>query len=127
MARRTSDDFASDDDSAPEMELDATRIDGVKIGLEEADDKGDIAFHQIVTDVFLIGRDPECNLVLRGDSKVSRKHASIHRTLTSFKVMDEGSSNGTMVNGARITEPVTLKFGDVVVVGTHTFTFARRT
>ena len=121
------DDFASDD-AAPQSagHLDPTRTGNVKVGLEETDEKGDVAFHQIVTDEFHIGRDRTCNLVIRGDSKTSRRHATITRTPTAFVIKDDGSSNGTKVNGEKIKEPVSLKFGDKIEIGYRTFVFERR-
>ena len=129
VARRggATDDFSSDDvaeESGPH--LDPTRTGNVKMGLEETDAKGDVSFHQIVTEEFHIGRDRECNLVIRGDSKTSRRHATITRTPTAFLIKDDGSSNGTKVNGIKIKEPVTLKFGDKIEIGYRTFTFNRR-
>lgn len=121
------DDFSSDDAAAPSSGyLDPTRTGNVRIGLEETDEKGDVAFHQIVTDEFHIGRDRACNLVIRGDTKTSRRHATIKRTPTAFIISDDGSSNGTRVNGSRIREPVQLKFGDKIEIGHRVFTFNRR-
>lgn len=60
-----------------------------------------------------IGRDPSNNIVLN-DNYVSRKHAQLI-LLDNGQVLikDLGSSNGTFVNGNRITG-VYLKTGDVV-------------
>jgi pSer/pThr/pTyr-binding forkhead associated (FHA) protein len=129
VARRggATDDFSSDEAAEhSDHQLEPTRTGEVKIGLEETDEKGDIAFHQIVTDDFHIGRDRSCNLVIRGDSKTSRRHATISRVPTAFMIRDDGSSNGTRVNGSRIKEPVQLKFGDKIEIGHRVFTFNRR-
>ena len=121
------DDFSSDEAAKPSSgQLEPTRTGNVKFGLEETDTKGDIAFHQIVTDEYKIGRDRDSNLVIRGDSKTSRNHATISRTPTGFTIMDDGSANGTRVNGSRIKAPVTLKFGDKIEIGHRIFTFNRR-
>lgn len=121
------DDFSSDDAAeASSGYLDPTRTGNVKIGLEETDAKGDVAFHQIVTNEFRIGRDRNSNLVIRGDGKTSRNHATISRTATAFVLKDNGSSNGTRVNGSKIKEPVTLKFGDKIEIGHRVFTFNRK-
>ena len=66
-------------------------------------DSFDIAKPKVV-----IGRDPgACDLALpaHGDLSVSSKHAEIERTDSgTFVLRDLGSSNGTYVNDAKITE-----------------------
>lgn len=62
------------------------------------------------------------------DQKASRLHASIsteldpHSGRTVFKVKDLNSTNGTRVNGRKITEAV-LNHGDKVLVGNQLFRF----
>jgi pSer/pThr/pTyr-binding forkhead associated (FHA) protein len=126
-ARRNSiDDFSSDDAAKPSgKHLDPTRTGNVKFGLEETDENGEKAFHEIVTDIFRIGRDPDSNLVIRGDTKTSRRHASIKRQGIRYILQDDGSSNGTLVNGGNITGPTDLKLGDIVVIGSREFKFTR--
>jgi transcriptional regulator with AAA-type ATPase domain/FMN phosphatase YigB (HAD superfamily) len=65
-----------------------------------------------------VGRDGGAkSVVLAGDTQASRKHASVHYgPLGNLRVVDEGSSNGTFVNGTRVTEAV-LSPGDVLTVG----------
>lgn len=123
-----SDDFASDDVApASGPHLAPTRDGNVKFGLQETDEAGEKAFHEIVTDIFRIGRDPDSNLVIRADSKTSRRHASIKRQGIRYIIQDEGSSNGTLVNGVKISGPVDLKLGDTVVIGSREFQFTRST
>jgi two-component system, cell cycle response regulator len=62
-----------------------------------------------------IGRLPECALQMDVES-VSRRHARIERTDSGYKVVDLGSTNGTMVNGVRIKEHV-LRDGDHIKTG----------
>jgi len=62
-----------------------------------------------------IGRAPECELVLK-DSRVSRRHARLHARNGVLVLTDLGSSNGTRVNGHRVTELV-LGAGDRIEVG----------
>ncbi|HEY9180724.1 MAG TPA: FhaA domain-containing protein [Candidatus Baltobacteraceae bacterium] len=62
-----------------------------------------------------VGRNPACDLVL-SDPSVSRKHAALRFQEQRLVVSDEGSSNGTFVNGKRIKERV-LRVGDVVGFG----------
>jgi pSer/pThr/pTyr-binding forkhead associated (FHA) protein len=62
-----------------------------------------------------IGRAPECELVLK-DSLVSRKHARLHARDGVVVLTDLGSTNGTRVNGHRVTELV-LGEGDRIQIG----------
>jgi pSer/pThr/pTyr-binding forkhead associated (FHA) protein len=50
---------------------------------------------------------------------VSRKHAIIRYQNEHLDLYDLGSSNGTSVNGARLTphEPHTLRDGDEILLG----------
>ena len=62
----------------------------------------------------VIGRDEKCDLVLPGDG-VSRRHASIAPVPGGYLLADE-SSNGTIVNGARIGRTHILENGDVLML-----------
>jgi hypothetical protein len=62
-----------------------------------------------------IGRAPECEIVLK-DSRVSRRHARLHARGGVLVLTDLGSTNGTRVNGHRVTE-VVLGAGDRIQVG----------
>ena len=62
-----------------------------------------------------IGRAPECELVLK-DSQVSRRHARLHARNGVLVLTDLGSTNGTRVNGHRVTEMV-LGAGDRIEIG----------
>jgi phosphoserine phosphatase RsbU/P len=62
-----------------------------------------------------IGRSPEQDLVVH-DPHVSRHHALIVREGAAFALIDQKSSYGTFVNGARL-DRATLRDGDVVQLG----------
>lgn len=65
---------------------------------------------------FIIGRSVECQL--RPNSElISRHHCQISLDGDKASIMDLGSSNGTIVNGERITEEVSINDGDFVQVG----------
>lgn len=72
-------------------------------------------------DPLTIGRLPECDIVLE-DSKVSRRHAEVRRDGMGVNVVDLGSTNGTMVNGAGIRERA-LNDGDQITVGATVLRF----
>jgi hypothetical protein len=62
-----------------------------------------------------IGRAPECEIVLK-DNHVSRRHARLAPRNGVLILTDLGSTNGTRVNGNRVTE-VVLGAGDRVQIG----------
>ena len=70
----------------------------------------------------VIGRDPTCDVVV-ASTDVSRKHAVISAGAEGYMITDT-STNGLLVNGARITAPVRLGRGDVVVIGNEEFRFS---
>jgi hypothetical protein len=76
---------------------------------------------QIGAEPLVIGRLPECGVVL-ADSNVSRRHAELRRAGDSVVLTDLGSTNGTRVNGAPIRERV-LASGDEVRVGSTRLIF----
>ncbi|MBE7491901.1 MAG: FHA domain-containing protein [Planctomycetes bacterium] len=79
--------------------------------------------HPITHDVFTIGRKKDNHLCLEGDTKASGHHAHIKRDGLSYVLEDLKSMNGVTVNGRKITEPVSLKPGNRVVIGLQTFEF----
>lgn len=64
-----------------------------------------------------IGRLAACEVALPWDPEVSRAHALLELVGGAWTVEDRGSSNGTLVNAARINRPHVLRDGDVVRVG----------
>jgi pSer/pThr/pTyr-binding forkhead associated (FHA) protein len=70
-------------------------------------------------DSLTIGRDVACDLVLL-DMTVSRSHADLRRASDGWLLSDSGSTNGTRLNGWRVTEPVPLRAGDEVSFGALT-------
>ena len=62
-----------------------------------------------------IGRSPE-NSIFLNDVTVSRHHATIEKTGTSFTFKDSGSLNGSYVNNESVTEKV-LSLGDEIQIG----------
>jgi len=73
---------------------------------------------------FTIGRLPNCSLILN-DENVSRNHAVIQRAPGGWRLTDLGSTNGTSVNGTKVTE-IQLQSGDQIVFGATPATFEAR-
>lgn len=66
-----------------------------------------------------IGRGAENAIRLDEDTTVSSRHAVLDSRSDGVWVEDSGSTNGTFVNGARVTSARLLQPGDVVRIG-HT-------
>ena len=75
----------------------------------------------------VFGRKATCDVILTGDAFVSGTHAKIVKEGGAYKVVDLGSTNGTRVNGQRLTPetPVALADGDAVQFGQTSFTFRK--
>jgi hypothetical protein len=73
---------------------------------------------------FTIGREPACDLTLT-DETVSRWHASLTRTADRWLLDDLGSTNGTRVNGWRVSAPTPVAPGDWVSFGAATFVISQ--
>jgi serine/threonine protein kinase len=76
---------------------------------------------KIANRTFTIGRSAG-DLTL-SDPSWSRQHVAVEYTDAGFVARDLGSSNGTFVNGRRISGPEPLFFGATIQVGQTVFTF----
>jgi diguanylate cyclase (GGDEF)-like protein len=65
---------------------------------------------------FTLGRRPTCTFAVE-DPAVSGMHARVVASGEDYYIADDGSTNGTFVNGAQVTEPVKLVDGDRVMLG----------
>ena len=70
----------------------------------------------------VIGRLADCQVLIT-DGNVSRRHAQIHRSGSSFVINDLGSTNGTYVNGERLIADHRLAVGDIITVGSISLRF----
>ncbi|NMO17554.1 FHA domain-containing protein [Pyxidicoccus fallax] len=73
-------------------------------------------------DSVLIGRSTDCDVALF-DPGVSRKHCRIFLDGETWSVEDQGSANGTLVNGTPVSTQA-LEDGDKLTLGPVTFVFA---
>ena len=69
-----------------------------------------------VTDVTVLGRSDESDLVL-DDPYASDFHMRLVAQEEGITLHDLGSTNGTYVNGRRVTAPTALRRGDTIQVG----------
>jgi hypothetical protein len=69
-----------------------------------------------------IGRDTKSDLVLP-EAGVSRNHARIELREGAWVLVDDGSANGTELNGVPVGPPQALKTGDRIGVGRVVFRF----
>jgi len=76
----------------------------------------------LTADRLLMGRSPECGLVL-DTGAVSRQHAELVREDQAFILNDLQSRNGTYVNGNRITAPTPLTDNARIKICEYLFTF----
>jgi pSer/pThr/pTyr-binding forkhead associated (FHA) protein len=70
-----------------------------------------------LVDTVHIGRSPQCELIL-DDDFVSATHAVLaHQPNGVWVLTDMGSTNGTYVNGRRISEPTIVTMADAMRIG----------
>ena len=71
----------------------------------------------------VIGRESDCQIVLALDVTISRKHAMLLIENGVYILQDNGSSNGTYVNGQRLFTSIPLVPDDTVQFGSSKFRF----
>lgn len=86
------------------------RLTVLKLDIRPADGE---RFDVSIDDDVIIGRSTSADLSL-SDRFLSRHHARLYRSGDDWLVEDLGSRNGTLVNGARISAPTTVRPGDVI-------------
>ena len=91
------------------MRIELRILSGARAGQSEVFEKSTI----------LVGRKPSNDLRfdLRGDLDVSGEHGQIREQGGQWFVVDNGSTNGTYVNGERVTDEALIKDGDIIAFG----------
>jgi predicted component of type VI protein secretion system len=81
---------------------------GVDVGKEYILDKNE----------FIVGREQTADIIV-SDPEISRRHARVFFQNNGYIIEDLGSTNGTFVNGQKISGPYLLRPGEVVNFGEH--------
>ncbi|MEJ0020648.1 MAG: SpoIIE family protein phosphatase [Acetobacteraceae bacterium] len=72
-----------------------------------------------------IGRSAPADVILEGTT-VSRRHCRLERQGDQILLSDLGSTNGTFVNGERLSGPTVLQDGARISIGAHSLNYHRR-
>jgi diguanylate cyclase (GGDEF)-like protein len=90
-----------------------------------AGSEADLGHHVLLDREVVVGRDPAIEMPL-ADVGISRKHARIKRDekRARYVVEDLGSTNGTRLNGVRLSKPHALTEGDKITLGATTLRFS---
>ncbi|MGD8771019.1 MAG: FHA domain-containing protein, partial [Desulfobacterales bacterium] len=70
-----------------------------------------------------IGRKDRINHIAIDKETISRQHAIIEYKNYSFWIIDQGSSNGTFLNGKQIVDEMRLNHGDTISFDVYEFEF----
>ena len=76
------------------------------------------AFYVIEDHQTVIGRDPDVGVVIP-DERLSRRHACITRSSGCFFIDDLDSTNGTFIDGRRVSRTRLLEDGCRIFLGSH--------
>ena len=99
---------------------DALRFETCVINVEKGPEAG--TSKQFSKDVIRIGAHPRCDVIIN-DGTVSRFHCEIRRHSDGYRLVDDGSTNGTYINKLRICE-VYLHAGCTFQIGNTTLSFS---
>lgn len=91
-----------------------TRRSGTRVVVLRSDTQAGLDF--TVEDALVLGRSPEADIVIE-DPYASEFHLRLNAKEGRLVLSDLGSTNGTYVNGRRVSTPVDLRRGDAVQIG----------
>lgn len=73
--------------------------------------------------VVLVGRSSDCDNVINGSQKISRRHCCLVQVDNDYYVRDLGSMNGVWLNGDRVNRDAKMSAGDRLSIGDVEFLF----
>lgn len=74
----------------------------------------------------VIGRGSQSDLALADDPMISSRHAAVVPGSDGFELRDLESTNGTYLNGSRVSREIPLREGDILHVGTTELLFTQK-
>ncbi|MDH3517845.1 MAG: FHA domain-containing protein [Acidimicrobiia bacterium] len=87
---------------------------GTRVVMVKSESQAGLDF--TITDAQVLGRSPQADIILE-DPYASEFHLRLTAREGRLVLADLGSTNGTYVNGRRVTAPVDLSRGDAIQVG----------
>lgn len=75
--------------------------------------------------VLLIGRNPDCDVILKQSRKVSRTHCLLACVENTIVVRDLGSTNGVWLNSQRVERESRIKVGDELSIADVRYNLVR--
>jgi len=100
-------------------EKETLRLNKVRITTTERD--GEYREYIFDQDTITVGSAPDCDVVLN-DSRISHNHCRIVKESDGYVLVDQGSKNGTLLNGVRIKEAF-LETGNKIRIGISSLEF----
>jgi pSer/pThr/pTyr-binding forkhead associated (FHA) protein len=85
-------------------------------------DSNNSAQFEINSSIVSVGRDKQSNVICIPNSNISRNHFSIVFENNEYRIQDNNSTNGIIVNGYKLKN-VLLNNGDIIEIADVTFTF----
>lgn len=74
----------------------------------------------------MIGRAESCDIGMFGDPGIDKTHARILLQGRRYVLADAGSNGGTFLNNEKISQPTTLRSGDLIKIGNSVLRFGER-
>jgi pSer/pThr/pTyr-binding forkhead associated (FHA) protein len=94
------------------------RLGPEKLVVQEPSERRGVEF--LLSDEMTVGRAGGCGIALTEDTFVSQLHARVFRRDDDIFVEDLGSTNGTYLNGKKVSAASVVRKGDRVQVGRTT-------
>lgn len=78
---------------------------------------------QLERSVTLVGRGPDCDVILEASTRVSRMHCAFVQVDRQYYVRDLGSMNGVWIGHQRVIRDYKLSSGELIAIGDIKFRF----